>query len=407
MGIKIIQEKCGGCKRCFLSCPYGAIDMVGKTAVLNEKCVDCCACIDSCDKGAIFFEGARRETEIDMSQFKNIWVVAEQRDGKLMRVTMELLSKGRELADAKGEKLCVVLMGSQVDCLAMELFESGADIVYAADSEELRTYRTGPYARILSELIIEHKPDVVLYGATSVGRDLAPRVANKIHTGLTADCTGLDIDADSGVLLQTRPAFGGNIMATIICPRSRPQMSTVRPGVMPLAERMEGRKGELVRKAVKLGRADLSTEVVKIVKGERRRVNLEEAKIIVAGGRGLGSYKGFALIEELAALLGGEVGSSRVPVEAGWIDSSLQIGQTGKTVRPKLYIACGISGAIQHLAGMQLSETIVSINKDEDAPIHNIADFSITADLHQVVPALIEELKAVGKGEYDSSGLCG
>jgi electron transfer flavoprotein alpha subunit/NAD-dependent dihydropyrimidine dehydrogenase PreA subunit len=398
MGVVIIANKCTGCKLCISACPYGAIDMVGNVAVLNNRCNDCCACIESCKVAAIVFEGTRRErVDVDLTQFQNIWVVAEQREATVMRVTRELLGKGRELADAKGQRLCSVLMGHKVRRLAQELFEHGTDVVYLAEAEELSYYRTGPYSRVLSELIIEYKPDVVLFGATTIGRDLAPRVANKIQTGLTADCTRLEIDAGTGALLQTRPAFGGNIMATILCPRSRPQMSTVRPGVMAVAQRQPGRTGELIEKEVRLRRADLSTEIIRVVKGEKRHVNLEEAKVIVSGGRGLGSSDRFALIEELASLLGGEVGASRAAVDSGWIDSSHQVGQTGKTVRPRLYIACGISGAIQHLAGMQFSELIVSVNKDADAPIHRIADFAIVADLHGVVPALIEELKSRGK----------
>ena len=398
MGVVIVADKCTGCKLCLASCPYGAIDMVANVAVLNNRCTDCCACIESCKVAAIIFEGVRRErVDADLTQFQNIWVVAEQREATLMRVTRELLGKGRELADSKGQKLCSVLMGHKVRHLAQELFEHGADTVYLGEAEELSHYRTGPYSRVLSELIIEYKPDVVLFGATTIGRDLAPRVANRIQTGLTADCTRLEIEAGTGALLQTRPAFGGNIMATILCPRSRPQMSTVRPGVMTVAQRQQGRTGELIEKQVKLKRADLSTEIMRVVKGEKRHVNLEEAKVIVSGGRGLGGSGRFALIEELASLLGGEVGASRAAVDSGWIDSLHQVGQTGKTVRPRLYIACGISGAIQHLAGMQSSELIVSINKDPDAPIHRIADFAIVADLHSVVPALIEELKARGK----------
>jgi electron transfer flavoprotein alpha subunit len=271
MGVVIIADKCTGCKLCVSACPYGAVDMVGNTAVLNSRCNDCCACIESCKVAAIIFEGTKRErVDVDLSQFKDIWVVAEQREANLMRVATELLGKGRELAEAKGQRLCSVLMGHKVRHLAQELFEHGADVVYLAEAEELSYYRTGPYSRVLSELIIEYKPDVVLFGATTIGRDLAPRVANRIQTGLTADCTKLEIEPGTGALLQTRPAFGGNIMATILCTRSRPQMSTVRPGVMAVAQRQPGRSGDLVEKEVKLRRADLSTEIIKVVKGEKR-----------------------------------------------------------------------------------------------------------------------------------------
>ena len=267
MGVVIIADKCTGCKLCLASCPYGAIDISADVAMLNSKCTDCCACIESCKVEAIIFEGVKRErVSADLSQFKNIWIVAEQRESALMRVTKELLGKGRDLAEAKKQKLCSVLMGHNVRRLANELFEHGADVVYLAESEELSNYRTGPYSRVLSELIIEHKPDVVLFGATTIGRDLAPRVANRIQTGLTADCTGLEIEEGTGALLQTRPAFGGNIMATILCSRSRPQMSTVRPGVMAIAQRQAGRTGELIEKQVKLKRADLSTEILRIIK---------------------------------------------------------------------------------------------------------------------------------------------
>lgn len=331
-----------------------------------------------------------------MSEYKDIWVFVEQREQKLMNVSLEILGEARRLADKKGVKACAVLVGYEVKGLAEELIKYGADVVYVIDHLLLKNYTTDAYTKVICDLANSLKPEVILYGATYVGRDLAPRIAARMQTGLTADCTALDID-ENGLLLQIRPAFGGNLIATIICPERRPQMATIRPGVMKKALIDEGRRGEVIEIKPVIEEKDIRTEIISIIKEARQKVNLEEADIIVSGGRGVGGPEGFKLIEELAEVLGGVVGASRAAVEAGWISSDHQVGQTGKTVRPKLYIACGISGAIQHIAGMGGAKTIVAINKNPDAPIFKIADYGIVGDLFKVIPALIEEIKEAKK----------
>ncbi|MGB9880197.1 MAG: FAD-binding protein, partial [Anaerolineae bacterium] len=379
------------------ACPFGAIEIVNGKAKVYESCVDCGACVDQCPEGALFI-GVRVAGEVRVQEYRNVWVFAEQRDGVLTKVAHQLMGKARELADTLGAKAEAVLLGHNVEHLAQELIADGADTVYLADDPLLEHYRTDAYAKVLADLIQSKKPEIVLFGATTVGRDLAPRISQRIYTGLTADCTGLDIDEGERLLLQTRPAFGGNIMATIVCPRHRPQMATVRPGVMRAPQPDPSRQGEIERVPVNISAEDLNINILRVVKEARRRVNLEDAKIIVSGGRGLGRPEGFKLIEELAEALGGEVGASRAAVDAGWIDHDHQVGQTGKTVHPDLYIACGISGAIQHQAGMKESKFIVAINKDPSAPIFQIADVGIVGDLYKVIPELIKQLKAVGAG---------
>lgn len=331
----------------------------------------------------------------DINQYKDIWVFAEQRHGKLTPVVIELLGEGRKLADVKGIKLNAILLGHNVEHLAEELIAHGAETVYLAESELLENYRTDAYTKVIVDSVEKIKPEIVLIGATHIGRDLAPRLASRLDTGLTADCTKLEIDEEDGKIKQTRPAFGGNIMATIICPDSRPQMSTVRPGVMDKAERNDSNKGEIVILEFDLKESDIRTKILEIVKSANEKVSLTDANIIVSGGLGLKSAEGFKTIEELASAIGGVVGSSRAAVDAGWIDRSHQVGQTGVTVKPNLYIACGISGAIQHLAGMKDSDIIVAINKDPDAPIFKIADYGIVGDLYKVIPELIEAINAI------------
>jgi electron transfer flavoprotein alpha subunit len=328
-------------------------------------------------------------------EYKGVWVFAEQRDGHLQKVSMELLGKGREIADKLGVKLTAVLLGNEIENLAKSLIGYGADEVLVADNSLLKNYTTDGYTKVICDLIKERKPEIMFIGATYIGRDLGPRVAARVKTGLTADCTGLDVDGETGNLLMTRPAFGGNLMATIECADHRPQMSTVRPGVFNVPAPSTGRNGKIEKVSVKLSDGDIRTEVLKVVKSLKEKIDITEAKVIVSGGRGLGNKEGFALLNELAEVLGGVVGGSRAAVDSGWIEKDYQVGQTGKTVRPTLYIACGISGAIQHLAGMQESGYIVAINKDSDAPIMGIADLAVTGDLYKVVPEMISQMKAL------------
>jgi len=328
----------------------------------------------------------------DLSAYHDVWVFAEQRDNKLMQAPIELLGEGRKLADAIGCKLCAVICGSGKDELIKELFEYGAETVYYAEDERLNQYTTDGYSKVIGLAIDKYKPEIVLLGATHIGRDLGPCLAVNCNTCLTADCTKLEIDPNTKGIMQTRPAFGGNLMATIICPEHRPQMSTVRPGVMEKPERQPGRTGEIIKLEISLSDSDIRTKVLEVVKTTKEIVSLTDAEIIVSGGRGLGNAEGFELLRKLADKLNATVAGSRGAVDAGWIDHAYQVGQTGTTVKPKIYFACGISGAIQHVAGMQNSGLIVAINTNENAPIFDIADIGITGDLYKVIPAIIEEL---------------
>ncbi|MHB1313869.1 MAG: FAD-binding protein [Christensenellales bacterium] len=391
MGVRILSEKCKGCKLCLKSCPFAAIDMVNGKAVISDKCTGCGACISVCKFSAI--EGDLEEKkEKDLSAYKGVWVFAEQREGILVPTVAELLGEGRKLAGDLGVELCALLLGNEVKEICAEIFAYGADKIILAEHELLQHYTTDGYTKVFVDIVNDLKPEIILIGATNIGRDLGPRLAARLNTGLTADCTKLDIDKERRLILQTRPAFGGNVMATIITPNHRPQMSTVRPGVMKKAVCDRTRKGAIIKPAFNLAASDIHTSVVEIVKTARQLVNLIDADIIVSGGRGVGGPEGFKVIEELAEALGGVVGASRAAVDSGWITQDHQVGQTGKTVRPKIYIACGISGAIQHLAGMQTSECIIAINKNSDAPIFRIADFGITGDLFRIIPLLIEEI---------------
>ncbi|TCO77389.1 electron transfer flavoprotein subunit alpha/FixB family protein [Marinisporobacter balticus] len=331
----------------------------------------------------------------NLSLYKNVWVFAEQRQGKITPVVIELLGEGRKLADEIGVELCAILLGKDVKGMAEEVISYGAEKVYVADSELLENFTTDAYTKVITDAINEIKPEIMLLGATHIGRDLAPRISSRVNTGLTADCTKLEIDPEDKKIKQTRPAFGGNIMATIICPNNRPQMSTVRPGVMDKAVKDVTRKGEIISLNVRLTVADIRTKVMEVVKSKKEMISLTDANIIISGGLGLGKAEGFEMLSKLADKLGGVVGASRAAVDAGWIDHSHQVGQTGTTVKPNLYIACGISGAIQHLAGMQSSDLIIAINKNSTAPIFDVADCGIVGDIYDVIPMLTEELNNV------------
>lgn len=334
--------------------------------------------------------------KMDKSQYKDVYVFVEQREGVIQKVAIELLGKARELADSLNEKVVAMLLGYEVAGQAQELIAYGADVVLCADERELVQYNTEPYAQAITQIVHERKPSIVLIGATTIGRDLGPRLSARLETGLTADCTSLAI-SDERDLLMTRPAFGGNLMATIICKEHRPQMSTVRPGVMRTKPKDEQRAGTVEKVNIHFDKSKFKVRILETVKEQKNRIDITEAKILVSGGRGVGNTEGFEMLGKLAETLNAEVSSSRAMVDAGVMPHDRQVGQTGKTVRPDLYFAMGISGAIQHLAGMEESEFIVAVNKDKYAPIFNVADLGIVGDVKQVVPLLTERLTNIRK----------
>lgn len=426
---RYLEGRCISCgERCVTACPVDGIAMnaAGEPVVNEGKCVGCVKCVKVCAANALemFYtpeelellkqweqqHGASGE-EVDdteralrerLAKYQGVWVFVEQHRGQAAKVSWELLGTGRRLANRLNVKLSAIVLGSQVANLCGEAFAYGADQVILLDAPVYAHYRTQPYSEAICHLVEKHLPEIILMGATGQGRDLAGAVATVVKTGLTADCTGLDID-DKGNLAQTRPAFGGNIMATIMCDRFRPQMATVRPHVMPMPAYQEGRKGQVVKEGFAPDEAAILVKVLDVFsdKGGKDEVDIAGAEFIVSGGRGLMNKENFSLLHELASELGGVVGASRSAVDAGWMPHSRQVGQTGKTVRPKIYIACGISGAIQHLVGMQDSDVVIAINRDPEAPIFQIATYGIVGDLFQVVPELTRKIRAL-KGQRGS-----
>ena len=423
---KLILDKCIACgARCQSSCPKDAIEMneAGEPIILVDKCIGCRKCLKVCPTDAleIYFtpeeqkileeiaarskkaappaEEVSEEEEAELARLKDyrgVWIFVEQTEGEPAVVSWELLGVGAELAKTRNVELCAIVIGHGVENLCQEAFAYGANKAYLVDGPIYRFYRTKPYYKAFCYLVEKYKPEIVLIGATGLGRDLAGAIATELQTGLTADCTGLAID-ERGFLLQTRPAFGGNIMATILTERTRPQMSSVRPHVMPMPEKNDSRRGEIVRESVTASEEEFLVKVLEIIDERKGRevVDVAAADVIVSGGRGMCAQENFSILQELADDLGGVVGCSRSVVEAGWMPVERQVGQTGKTVRPKIYFACGISGAIQHLVGMQDSDVIIAINRDKLAPIFEVATYGIVGDVLQIVPAIIRRIKEI------------
>ena len=389
MTIRIDHDKCNGCEACVDACPYGMMELINDKAFAKDGCNLCGTCVDVCAFEAITIEKVEQEVT---KGYQGIWVFIEQRHGKIKAVSHELLSEGRKLADKLGTQVSAVCLGHNVEGID-QLASFGADKVYLIDDPALADHQEDYYTGALVDLIRQYKPEILLTGATSMGRSLIPRVASLIYTGLTADCTGLDIDPETKLLLQTRPTFGGNVMATIMCQAKRPQMATVRPHVFKKAS-LDGRQpAEVIKVDFNKESVTSRTKLLEFIEDLSEKVKLDDAEIIVSGGRGLGCPENFGIVKELAETLGAAMGSSRPPVDDGWIPYSHQVGQTGKTVCPKLYIACGISGSVQHLAGMQTADCIVAINEDPNAPIFQVATYGIVGDLFEVVPVLTDKFK--------------
>ncbi len=388
--ISIASEKCRGCKKCVGTCPFGAIRMNGKCAVLRpDQCRGCMDCLQSCPIGAVTAAVDDVTDHQTLGAHRGVWVFAEQYQGKMREVVYELLAAGRSLAKERACDLAAVVLGHNIAHFAPPLIAAGADTVLLADHPELARYEAETYTDALHQLIVRHKPEILLAGATAVGRAFFGKVAVRAYTGLTADCTALSIDLSACLLNQTRPALGGNIMATIMTPHRRPQMATVRPHVFNMNVPDPARVGQILLEALEL--APASSRVIRSVASDPS-VNIADSDIVVAGGRGLKKAENLALLHRLAEHLGGVVGVSRACVDCGWISAARQVGQTGKIVRPKIYLAFGISGAIQHLEGIRGAETVIAVNSDPYAPIFDVADLGIVGDLCVILPALLEVL---------------
>ena len=389
-----VTDGCTGCGACLNACPFGAIEIRGGRAYVTEVCRACGQCVEACPVGAIEMKSTEA---VALADYRGVMVFAEQRNGRVHHVSYELLGKAQELASQLSEPVYAVILGSGVGKGAEELLRRGADKVFVYDDPALRDFRDDPYTDLLAQCSREEKPSVFLIGATSVGRSLGPRVAAKLRTGLTADCTSLDVDPETRLLRQTRPAYGGNIMATIITPNGRPQMATVRYKMFPEAKQVDRPRGVTVKKTVNMSRVRDRVKVLGFDEA-KEEVSITEADIVVSGGLGMGEAKGFELIKQLADALGGAVGASRPTVDEGWIDYRHQVGLSGRTVRPQVYVACGISGSVQHQAGMKTSDVIIAVNKDREAPIFKISSLGVVGDLYEVVPRLIEKIKEHGGG---------
>lgn len=395
MAMIVDKETCVGCGACVAACPVGAISLEDKACIDADSCIGCGACVNACPVGAISAEGAVAKKEVENNHGTDLWVVTELENGEPVGVTYELIGVASDLAAKAGEKCCAVLVAAEAGDVPQKLIAAGADKVYVIADARFADYNTDLYTDAICQLVDAYKPSALLIGATADGRDLAPRIAARKMTGLCADCTELDIDVDNQVVEWTRPALGGNILATILCKETRPQMGTVRPKVFKAKPMDATRTGEVINFTCE----NLVTSPVELLKkeavGGTSSIKIEDAEVICSGGRGMGSADNFKILEEMAALFeNGTVAGSRAVVDEGWIGHSCQVGQSGKTVTPKIYFACGISGAIQHLAGMTGSDTVIAINKDANAPIFKTAQYGIVGDVNVILPKLIAKIKA-------------